>query len=128
MTQRRSPSSRSISGSQPRIWRARVMSGRRICGSSIGSASNTISLVEPVTRMHGLRELEHRHLVIGVADVDRQVLVARREQVEPADQVVDVAERPRLRAVAEDGERLALERLVEELDGRAAVVRPMRGP
>ena len=50
-TQRRRPSSRSTSGSQPRICRARVMSGRRTCGSSVGSASNTTSLVEPVTRM-----------------------------------------------------------------------------
>src|SRR5262249_6186924 len=35
----RSPSSSEISGSQPRIWRARVMSGWRTCGSSTGSAS-----------------------------------------------------------------------------------------
>ena len=70
----------------------------------------------------GLRELEHRHLVIGVAEVDRQMLSAHREQKEAADQIVDVAERPRLRAVAVDRERLALERLVDEVHRRAAVV------
>ena len=36
---RRRPSSRAISGSQPRICFARVMSGCRCCGSSTGSAS-----------------------------------------------------------------------------------------
>src|SRR5215208_4759107 len=57
----------------------------------------------------GLGELEDGELA-GVAEVDGQVLSARGEEEETADQVVDVAEAPRLRAVAEDGERLARQR------------------
>src|SRR5581483_11596126 len=71
---------------------------------------------------HGLGELEHRHLVIGVAEVHRQVLAAERKEAQPADQVIDVAERARLRPVAVDGQRLAVERLVDEVDRSAAVV------
>src|SRR5690242_6983883 len=52
---------------------------------------------------HVLRELEDRELA-GVADVDRQVLLALGEEDDPADQVVDVTEAPRLRAVAVDGQ------------------------
>src|SRR5207253_1727447 len=37
-----------------------------------------------------LGELEHRQLPLRVPDVDGEVLLARREQVEPANQVVDV--------------------------------------
>src|SRR5919204_5015695 len=44
-----------------------------------------------------LRELQDRKL-LRVAEVDRQGLVALGEQVEPSDQVVDVAEAPCLRA------------------------------
>ncbi len=79
VSQRPRPSSRSTSGDQPRIWRARVMSGRRICGSSIGSASNTISLRRAADANHRLRELEHRHLVIGVAEVHGQMLIAHHQ-------------------------------------------------
>src|SRR5581483_5037797 len=52
---------------------------------------------------HGLRKLEDRELA-RVAEVDRQVLAALREQHEPAYEVVDVAEAARLRAAAVDGE------------------------
>jgi hypothetical protein len=51
LTVLRRPSSRSTSGCQWSTWRARVMSGCRTCGSSIGRAAKTISLFEPVTRM-----------------------------------------------------------------------------
>jgi hypothetical protein len=58
------------------------------------------------------------------------MLAARREQEEPADQIVDVAEASCLRAVAEDGERLAGERLADERRDRAPVIgahpRPVR--
>src|SRR5262245_62352314 len=64
---------------------------------------------------HRLRELEHRHFVVRVAEVHRQVLSARREQVEAADQVVDVAERTCLRAVAVDPARLVGWLLLEEV-------------
>src|SRR5262245_25619779 len=47
---------------------------------------------------HGLGELEDRELS-RVAEVDRQVLLADREQVEAADQVVHVAEASSLGAV-----------------------------
>src|SRR5262245_9520862 len=69
-----------------------------------------------------LGELEDRELA-RVAEVDREVLLSDREQVEAADQVVDVAEAPRLRAVTEDRKRLVLERLADEARDRAAVVR-----
>src|SRR5581483_8233083 len=74
-----------------------------------------------------LRELEQRELG-WVADVDRMMLVAAGEQVEPADQVVDVAEAPRLLAFAEDGQRLPRDRLAQERRDRPAVVRPHSGP
>src|SRR5262245_32609051 len=60
-----------------------------------------------------LRQLEQGFLV-GIAEVDRQVLARLGEQYEAADQVVDVAEAARLRPVAEDGERLLRERLTQE--------------
>ena len=52
------------------------------------------------------------------------MLVARREQVEAADEVVDVAEAARLRPVAVDGQRLVRERLAHEGRDRPPVVRP----
>src|SRR5215218_3634695 len=68
-----------------------------------------------------LREVEDRELA-RIAEVDRQVLAARREQEQPANEVVDVAEASCLRAVAEDGERLARECLAKEGRDRAPVV------
>src|SRR5918912_1101842 len=62
---------------------------------------------------HLLGELVERELA-RVAEVHRQVLARLGEQDEAADQVVDVAEAPRLRPVAEDGDRLPLERLPHE--------------
>src|SRR2546423_6409930 len=70
----------------------------------------------------GLGELVERELA-RVPDVHRQVLAALGEQHEPADQVVDVAEAPRLRTVAEDRDRRALERLAHERRHGAPVVR-----
>src|SRR6185369_3091727 len=68
-----------------------------------------------------LGELEQRHLM-RVPDVDREVLTARSEEVEPADLVVHVAKGAGLRAVAEDGQRLVLERLADERRDCAPVV------
>src|SRR5919197_314139 len=84
-------------------------------------------LVDDLARRAGhaedrLRELVERELA-RVPDVDGQVLSALGEQDEPANQVVDVAEAPRLRALAEDGDRLALERLPHERRDGAPVVR-----
>ena len=80
-----------------------------------------------MTRSTVSRELEQREL-LRVADVDGQVLADSASSDEPADQVVDVAEAPRLRAVAEHRQRLALERLADEV----GIARPsfgrIRGP
>src|SRR6266511_533932 len=70
-----------------------------------------------------LRELEQRELA-GVPEVDGEMLSARGEQVEAPHEVVDVAEAPRLRAVAEDRERLVRVRLAYEGRDGPAVVRP----
>src|SRR5919197_2529615 len=69
-----------------------------------------------------LRELQDRKL-LGVAEVDRQVLPTLGEQVEPADEIVDVTEASCLRALAEDGDRRVLDRLTHERRDRAPVVR-----
>src|SRR5580765_1726219 len=45
---------------------------------------------------HRLRELEHRQLVIGVADVHGEMLAGLRKRDETTNGVVDVAEAPRL--------------------------------
>ena len=121
------PSRSSTSGSQPSRSRARVMSGWRTCGSSTGSASNTISERDSVSSTISLRHLEQRHLV-RVADVHRLVHARLHQQHEPADQVVDVTERARLRAVAEHRQRLVGQRLRQEGRDRAAVVRPHPRP
>ena len=65
-----------------------------------------------------------RRLLVGVAEVHGQVLARLREQHEPADQVVDVTEAPRLRPVAEHRHGLTRERLPEKRGNRAPVVRP----
>src|SRR4051812_41547810 len=79
---------------------------------------------------YGLRQPEHGQLVVGVPDVDRQVLVRLGERHEPANGVVGVAEAARLRSVAEYRERLTCERLLDERHRRSAVVpahpRPVR--
>src|SRR3954467_4311369 len=68
-----------------------------------------------------LGELEQRELV-GVADVDRLMRAGLGEQDHPADQIVDVTERPRLRAVAEHRDRPVLQRLAQKRRDRPAVV------
>src|SRR3954447_15724450 len=68
-----------------------------------------------------LGELEQRELV-GVADVDRLMCAGLGEQDHPADQIVDVTERPRLRAVAEHRDRPVLQRLAQKRRDRPAVV------
>ena len=67
-------------------------------------------------------ELQHGHLA-RVADVHRRRLVAPEEAEDALDQVGDVAEAARLRAVAVDRERLAAQRLRDEVRDDAAVVR-----
>src|SRR5204863_9184702 len=70
-----------------------------------------------------LRQLVERELA-RIPDVDREMLVRLREQDQTSDEVVDVAEAPGLRAVAEDRQRLVRKRLTDERWDRAPVVRP----
>ena len=70
-----------------------------------------------------LGELEQR-LLVRVAEVDRKMLARLGEQDDPADQVVDVTEAPRLRAVAEHRDRLPVQGLAQKRRDRAPVVRP----
>src|SRR4051812_43726147 len=51
------------------------------------------------------------------------MLVALGDHVQPADQIVDVTDAARLRAVAENGDRRVLERLAHEGWDGAAVMR-----
>ena len=101
------PSRRDTPGAQPSSSVARVMSGWRTLGSSIGSASIDDLAGAARDLQHHLGQLRERVLV-GVAEVHRLVHAAAGEAEEALDEVVDVAERPRLRAVAEHGERLVL--------------------
>src|SRR5215472_14723235 len=79
---------------------------------------------------HRLRELEHRHLALGIPDVHGQVLTGLRERDETADGVVHVTEAAGLRAVAKHGQRLSRKRLIYKRHRRASVVlahaRPVR--
>ena len=119
---RRRPSCSDTLGSQPSSSRARVMSGWRTFGSSIGQR-----LVDDLRARAGhlddrLGQLQQRELV-GVADVDRVVLAGLGQRDDARDEVVDVAEAARLRAVAEDRDRPVGERLAQEGRDGAPVVR-----
>ncbi len=100
------------------------MSGWRTWGSSLGRASNTISLGEPVTRMHGLGQLEHRQFGSGLPIFTGRCSPDSASSTSPRISVVHVAEGARLRAVAEHRQRLARERLLEKRDRRTPVVAP----
>src|SRR5256714_3316778 len=76
---------------------------------------------------HGVGELEDGELV-RVADVHRTGPIGVEEGEDAAHLVVDVAVRPRLRPVAVDGERLALEGLDQEVRDDAPVAGPQAGP
>ena len=116
------PSRSGIVGSQPSSSRARVMSGWRCVGSPIGQRLEHDLRVRLGDLAHELGELEHRVLV-GIADVHRLDDVGVEQRDEPAHFVVDVAERAGLRAVAVDRERLAVDRLREEVRDDAPVGR-----
>src|SRR5690242_1981018 len=60
-----------------------------------------------------LRDLTHRQLV-RVAEVHRARVVRAGEREQPADGVLDVADGPGLLTAAGDGDRLALQGLVDE--------------
>src|SRR5919204_6129123 len=67
-----------------------------------------------------LGELAHRDL-LGVPEIDRPGAVPRHQPPEPLDQVAHVAERPGLRALAMDRDRLTGEGLTEERRHGASV-------
>ena len=118
---RSSPSSIGTSGLHPSVVSASVVSGRRTAGSSTGrsmwtTATRTGQLDDPA------REVEHGQLV-RVADVDRPGLVAAGQGEHPGHEVVDVADRPGLHAVAGHRHRLAAQRLPDEGGDRPPVVR-----
>src|SRR4029450_3345214 len=75
----------------------------------------------------GFRELQDRKLV-RVPEIGWQVLLAHRQEIHPVDQVVHVTETAGLGAVAENGQRLVIERLAHERRNRASVVRPHARP
>src|SRR5882724_3305924 len=72
---------------------------------------------------NGLCELEQSELG-WIPEVDGEMLSAHRQRVEPLDEVVHVTEAPRLRTVAEHGQRLVLDCLTDKCRNRTPVVRP----
>ena len=74
---------------------ARVMSGWRTCGSSIGSASKTISERDSVSSMTSLA-ISSRLISFGLPMLTGSCTSGLGQQHEAADQVVDVAEAARL--------------------------------
>ena len=119
---RRRPGSSSTAGVQSSSSWASEMSGRRTAGSSCGSASNTTCDAAAGDADDHLGQLQDRELG-RVAEVHRLVVVAVDQAQEALDQVGHEAERARLAPVAEDRERLVLERLADEGRDRAPVVR-----
>ena len=99
-----------------------MRSGLRCIGSSTGNGRWTSSDDEPVTSMIRCASSEDREFVV-VADVDRCGQLRVEQGEEAADLVVDVGERACLAAVAEDRDRLASQRLDEEVRDGASVVR-----
>ncbi len=117
------PCSSETFGSQPSSVRARVMSGWRTLGSSVGQR-----LVDDLALRAGHvddepRDLLDRHL-LRVPDVDRVVLLREHQTDEAVHEVADVAEAARLRAVAEHRHVLVAQRLRHEGRHRAPVLHP----
>ena len=114
-------------GARPRApsragpWRA-VMSGWRTWGSSVGSASKTISERDSVTSITTSAS-SSRVNSCGLPMLIGSWTLGLGHRDVAADLVVDVAEAARLAAVAEHGQRLVLQRLAQEGRDRAAVVR-----
>src|SRR4030095_2334777 len=84
-----------------RLARLRIVHGQRLI-DDLASRSRDAD--------DGFRELQDRKLV-RVPEIGWQVLLAHRQEIHPVDQVVHVAEAARLWALAEDGQRLVIERL-----------------
>jgi hypothetical protein len=85
-----------------------------------GEVADLHLLVDEATDL--VRKVEDR-LLVRVADVDGRGVVGIHELDEAADEVRDLLEGARLRALALNRERLALERLDDEVRDDAAVVR-----
>ena len=98
------------------------MSGWRTCGSSVGSASKTISERDPVTSITASASSSSVNS-FGLPMLTGLWWPDSASRMMPSTRSVDVAERARLAAVAEHGDRPVLQRLAQERRDRAAVVR-----
>ena len=104
------------------------MSGQRWSGSSSGSGRWTMREDAAGQTDHAFRQFAHRDFV-RIADIDRtgDVGAGCHQADEAFDQVVHVAERPRLAAVAVERDVLAPQRLDDEVRHHPAVVRVHAG-
>ena len=111
-------------GSHSRSRRASVMSGQRCNGSSCGNARCTMRRTRVGQSDHPIGQFAHRNFV-RIAHIDRagDAVAGRHQADEPIDQVVDVAERAGLAAVAVQRDVLAAQRLDDEVRHHAAIVR-----
>ena len=112
---RRSPSSSSIAGSQPRIASGlrdvRLAHLRIVLGAHVFVDDPGLVAGESIDDLGELLDGE----LARIADVDRIGLIGKQQPVDPLDQIIDILERARLQAVAVDGERLAAQRLLDEV-------------
>ena len=97
------------------------MSGRRRVGSSCGRGWKIISAFEPVTAKHLAEHTPESVHSSGLPMLTGRCSASGQTQ-DAIDEIGDVAEAARLRAVAVDGERLAAQRLHHEVGDDAAVV------
>ncbi len=117
------PVSRSTTGFQPRRCQARVMSGRRCLGSSTGRGWKVSVLLEPVRRtIRSANSLIVSSFGLPMLTGSWKSLCESLKM--PSIRSETEAEAARLAAVAEDGDRLALERLADEGGNDAAVLEP----
>ncbi len=82
-----------------------------------------MGLEEPVARTTASAS-SSSVISVGLPMLTGKMLARLGEKDQPPDEIVDEAEAPRLRAAAEDRQRLLLERLADEGRDRAAVVGP----
>ena len=88
--------------------------------AGLGDAVGALDVLDDLA--HELRKLEDGELV-AVAEVDRARLGRVHERDQAVDQIVDVLERARLRAVAVHGQVFPAQRLHDKVGHHAAVVR-----
>ena len=111
-------------GCQPSRARARSITGRRRRGSSSAAAGSAMLEVAAGELEHPAGHVEHRQL-LGIAEIDRARSPRRRwpsSAISARDHVVDIAEGAGLPAVAVDRQRLAAQRLGDEVGDDPAVL------